>query len=102
MQVCEAVERYGKEQQVAILAVYGGAAIRPQLLALKRGVDVIVATPGRALDHIRRKSLQLKDLQMVVLDEADEMLNMGFVSYRGHRAPSFTRPCGDSDCERTG
>jgi len=78
MQVCEAVERYGKEQQVAILAVYGGAAIRPQLLALKRGVDVIVATPGRALDHIRRKTLQLKDLQIVVLDEADEMLNMGF------------------------
>ncbi len=78
IQVCEAVERYGKEQRVAILAVYGGAAIRPQLLALKRGVDVIVATPGRALDHIRRKSLQLKDLQMVVLDEADEMLNMGF------------------------
>ena len=78
IQVCEAVERYGKKQHVAILAVYGGAAIRPQLLALKRGVDVIVATPGRALDHIRRKSLQLKDLQMVVLDEADEMLNMGF------------------------
>jgi ATP-dependent RNA helicase DeaD len=78
MQVCEAVQRYGKEQHIAILAVYGGQAIRPQLLALKRGVDVIVATPGRALDHIRRKTLQLKDLQMVVLDEADEMLNMGF------------------------
>ena len=78
MQVCEAVQRYGKEQQVAILAVYGGQAIRPQLLALKRGVDVVVATPGRALDHIRRKTLQLKDLQVVVLDEADEMLNMGF------------------------
>jgi len=78
IQVCEAVQRYGKEQQVAILAVYGGAAIRPQLLALKRGVDVVVATPGRALDHIRRKTLQLKDLQVVVLDEADEMLNMGF------------------------
>ena len=78
MQVCEAVQRYGKEQQVAILAVYGGQTIRPQLLALKRGVDVVVATPGRALDHIRRKTLQLKDLQVVVLDEADEMLNMGF------------------------
>ncbi len=78
IQVCEAVERYGKEQHVAILAVYGGAAIRPQLLALKRGVDVIVATPGRALDHIRRKTLKLQDLQVVVLDEADEMLNMGF------------------------
>ncbi len=78
MQVCEAVQRYGKEQQIAILAVYGGAAIRPQLLALKKGVDVVVATPGRALDHIRRKTLHLKDLQIVVLDEADEMLNMGF------------------------
>ena len=78
IQVCEAVERYGKEQRISILAVYGGQAIRPQLLALKRGVDVVVATPGRALDHIRRKTLHLKDLQIVVLDEADEMLNMGF------------------------
>ncbi|MDH5588062.1 MAG: DEAD/DEAH box helicase, partial [Nitrospirota bacterium] len=78
MQVCEAVERYGKQQRIAILAVYGGAAIRPQLIALKRGVDVVVATPGRALDHIRRKTLHLQDLQVVVLDEADEMLNMGF------------------------
>ncbi len=78
MQVCEAVERYGKQQRIAILAVYGGAAIRPQLVALKRGVNVVVATPGRALDHIRRKTLQLQDLQIVVLDEADEMLNMGF------------------------
>ena len=78
IQVSEAVHRYGKEQGIAILAVYGGQAIRPQLIALKRGVDVVVATPGRALDHIRRKSLQLKDLQIMVLDEADEMLNMGF------------------------
>jgi ATP-dependent RNA helicase DeaD len=78
MQVCEAVERYGQQQRIAILAVYGGAAIRPQLVALKRGVNVVVATPGRALDHIRRKTLQLQDLQVVVLDEADEMLNMGF------------------------
>lgn len=78
IQVTEAVQRYGKEQRISILAVYGGAAIRPQLIALKRGVDVVVATPGRALDHIRRKTLQLKDLKIVVLDEADEMLNMGF------------------------
>ncbi|MDH4195225.1 MAG: DEAD/DEAH box helicase [Nitrospirota bacterium] len=78
IQVTEAVQRYGKEQRITILAVYGGAAIRPQLMALKRGVDVVVATPGRALDHIRRKTLHLKDLQIVVLDEADEMLNMGF------------------------
>ncbi|MEC4674240.1 MAG: DEAD/DEAH box helicase [Nitrospirota bacterium] len=78
IQVHDAVQRYGKEQGIAILAVYGGQAIRPQLIALKRGVDVVVATPGRALDHIRRNTLQLKDLHIVVLDEADEMLNMGF------------------------
>lgn len=78
IQVSDAVQRYGKEQGVGILAVYGGQAIRPQLVALKRGVDVVVATPGRALDHIRRKTLKLEDLQVVVLDEADEMLNMGF------------------------
>ena len=78
IQVSDAVQRYGKEQGIAKLAVYGGQAIRSQLIALKRGVDVVVATPGRALDHIRRKTLQLKDLQIVVLDEADEMLNMGF------------------------
>ena len=78
IQVTEAVQRYGQQQRIAILAVYGGAAIRPQLVALKRGVDVVVATPGRALDHIRRKTLHLKNLQVVVLDEADEMLNMGF------------------------
>ena len=78
IQVTEAVQRYGKQQRIAILAVYGGAAIRPQLVALKRGVDVVVATPGRALDHMRRQTLQLQDLHLVVLDEADEMLNMGF------------------------
>ena len=78
IQVSKSVQRYGKEQRVSILAVYGGQAIRPQLVALKRGVDVVVATPGRALDHIRRHTLELKDLHIVVLDEADEMLNMGF------------------------
>ncbi len=78
IQVAEAVTRYGKELKISVLPVYGGQAIGPQLHALKRGVDVIVATPGRALDHIRRKTLQLKTIQMVVLDEADEMLDMGF------------------------
>lgn len=78
MQVGEAVTRYGKELKITVLPVYGGQAIGPQLHALKRGVDVIVATPGRALDHIRRKTLQLKTIQIVVLDEADEMLDMGF------------------------
>jgi ATP-dependent RNA helicase DeaD len=78
IQVAEAVTRYGKELRVAVLPIYGGQAIGPQLHTLKRGVDVVVATPGRALDHIRRNTLQLKHVQIVVLDEADEMLDMGF------------------------
>jgi ATP-dependent RNA helicase DeaD len=78
MQVSEAVQRYGKELRISVLAVYGGQSIVPQLHALKRGVDVVVATPGRALDHLRRRTLQLAHVQIVVLDEADEMLDMGF------------------------
>lgn len=78
IQVGEAVQRYGKELRIAVLAIYGGQAIGPQFHALKRGVDVIVATPGRALDHIRRQTLKLSHVQIVVLDEADEMLDMGF------------------------
>jgi ATP-dependent RNA helicase DeaD len=78
IQVAESVTRYGKELKISVLPVYGGQAIGPQLYALKRGVDVVVATPGRALDHIQRKTLQLKTVQTVVLDEADEMLDMGF------------------------
>lgn len=78
IQVGEAVQRYGKELRVTVLAVYGGQAIGSQLYALKRGVDIVVATPGRALDHIRRGTLKLQHIQVVVLDEADEMLDMGF------------------------
>ncbi len=78
IQVGEAVQRYGKELRMSVLAVYGGQAIGPQFQALKRGVDVIVATPGRALDHIRRQTLKLQHVQIVILDEADEMLDMGF------------------------
>jgi ATP-dependent RNA helicase DeaD len=78
IQVAEAVQRYGKELRTGVLAVYGGQAIGPQIQALRRGIDVIVATPGRALDHLRRQTLKLEGVRMVVLDEADEMLDMGF------------------------
>ncbi|MEO8605354.1 MAG: DEAD/DEAH box helicase, partial [bacterium] len=78
MQVAEAVHRYGRVLDVAVLPIYGGQPFSPQLRALQRGVDVVVATPGRAVDHLRRGSLKLADLQIVVLDEADEMLDMGF------------------------
>ena len=78
IQVSEAVHRYGKELGARVLPIYGGQPIFRQLSALDRGVDVVVATPGRALDHIGRGTLQLDGLRVVVLDEADEMLDMGF------------------------
>ncbi|MEX2658850.1 MAG: DEAD/DEAH box helicase, partial [Acidimicrobiales bacterium] len=78
VQVCEAIHRYGRGVGARVLPVYGGQPIGRQLAALHRGVDVVVATPGRALDHIGRGSLELAALEVVVLDEADEMLDMGF------------------------
>ena len=78
MQVAEAVHRYGKAIGITVLPIYGGQPIQSQLRALKRGVDVIVGTPGRMMDHIKRGSLRLDNVRTVVLDEADEMLDMGF------------------------
>jgi ATP-dependent RNA helicase DeaD len=78
MQVAEAIHKYGKGFGARILAVYGGQSMEPQLRALSRGVDVVVGTPGRVLDHINRKTLDLSRVTTAVLDEADEMLDMGF------------------------
>jgi ATP-dependent RNA helicase DeaD len=78
MQVAQAVHRYGSALNTRVLPIYGGQAIRNQIRALQRGVDVVIATPGRALDHIKRGTLDLKAVEMLVLDEADEMLDMGF------------------------
>ena len=78
VQVSEALHRYGRELGVRVLPIYGGQPIVRQLRALGSGVDVVVATPGRAVDHLRRGSLGLASLEVMVLDEADEMLDMGF------------------------
>ena len=78
MQVNEAFFRYGRDLRATCVPVYGGQPIFRQLQALDRGVHVVVGTPGRVLDHIGRGSLPLDDIRMVVLDEADEMLDMGF------------------------
>ena len=78
MQVSEAMHRYGRDIGARVLPIYGGQPIGRQLGALNRGTDVVVATPGRALDHISRGTLKLHALEVVVLDEADEMLDMGF------------------------
>ena len=78
VQVAEAMNSYARDMGARVLAVYGGEPIGRQLGPLRRGVDVVVATPGRAIDHINRGTLKLSGLAMVVLDEADEMLDMGF------------------------
>ena len=78
VQVSEAIYRYGRELGARVLPIYGGQPIGRQLGALRDGVHVVVATPGRALDHINRGTLALDAVRMVVLDEADEMLDMGF------------------------
>ena len=78
MQVAEAVNRYGRALGAIALPIYGGASMESQIRSLKRGVDVVIATPGRALDHIRRRTIHLAALKIVVLDEGDEMLDMGF------------------------
>ena len=80
IQVAEAFQRYASHVDgFAVLPIYGGQSYGPQLSALKRGVDVVVGTPGRVMDHIKRGTLRLGNLGWMVLDEADEMLRMGFI-----------------------
>ncbi|WP_075619265.1 DEAD/DEAH box helicase [Paenisporosarcina indica] len=79
VQVSEEIYRIGQDKRVKILSVYGGQEIGRQIRALKNGPHVIVGTPGRLLDHINRRTLKLDNVQTLVLDEADEMLNMGFI-----------------------
>jgi ATP-dependent RNA helicase DeaD len=78
MQVAEAVHKYAKGSALSVLPLYGGAPMHQQIRSLERGVQIVVATPGRALDHLRRGTLTLDAIQVLVLDEADEMLDMGF------------------------
>ncbi len=80
IQVAEAMQSYSRHiRNFHVLPVYGGQSMSIQLRQLKRGVHVVVGTPGRIMDHIRRNTLELNSLSSVVLDEADEMLNMGFI-----------------------
>ena len=79
IQVADAIQRYGKQLGITVLAVYGGQSYQLQNRSLRQGVEVVVGTPGRLLDHLKQGSLDLSSVQTVVLDEADEMLSMGFV-----------------------
>jgi len=79
IQVSEEIYRIGNDKRAKVLAVYGGQEIGRQIRALRNNPQIIVGTPGRLLDHIKRKTLKLDNVQTLVLDEADEMLNMGFI-----------------------
>ena len=78
MQVAEAIHKYAKRTPLVVVPVYGGAPMDQQIRALRRGADIVVGTPGRVLDHVRRQTLGLDSLAVLVLDEADEMLDLGF------------------------
>src|SRR5690625_4847476 len=79
IQVAEEINRLGKVKGVRALPVYGGQHMQRQIRSLREGPQIVVATPGRLLDHMKRKTIRVGDIKIVVLDEADEMLNMGFI-----------------------
>ncbi len=79
IQVTHAIRRYLKyEDNIKCIAIYGGESIERQIQGLKKGVQIVIGTPGRVMDHMRRRTIKLNNVKMVILDEADEMLNMGF------------------------
>jgi ATP-dependent RNA helicase DeaD len=79
VQVAQEMHKIGKHRKISVLPVYGGTSLERQIKTLQRGVNVIVGTPGRIIDHLNRKTLSLSEIKIVVLDEADEMLDMGFL-----------------------
>jgi len=78
-QVLESVRTYGKNVHLRAAAIFGGVNINPQIRSLRKGMDILVATPGRLLDHVRQQNVNLSRVEVLVLDEADRMLDMGFI-----------------------
>ena len=78
-QVAESIETYGKHLPLSSTVIFGGVKINPQIKRLRAGVDILVATPGRLLDHVSQRTLDLSAVEILVLDEADRMLDMGFI-----------------------
>ena len=79
MQITDEIKKFGKYTGIRIATIYGGQGMGIQLDALHRGVEIVVATPGRLIDHLKRGSIELRDISHIVLDEADTMLDMGFI-----------------------
>src|SRR5437868_12886784 len=78
VQVEESVHKYARHSELSVVSVYGGVPLEPQQKKLRAGVDIVVATPGRLIDHLERQNVVFDDLEFLVLDEADRMLDMGF------------------------
>lgn len=96
IQVADEISKIGKTKRIRVLPVYGGQPIERQIRSLKRGIQVVIGTPGRLLDHIRRGTIDLEYVNFLVLDEADEMLDMGFVDDMETSSRTFPRngrPC---------
>src|SRR5262245_15542139 len=79
LQVHRALATYGAPVQLRAGAIVGGVGMQPQIVALRRGLDIVVATPGRLIDHLERRTIDLSRVEMVILDEADRLLDMGFL-----------------------
>ena len=79
LQVMDSVRTYGKGMPLKSTAIFGGVSINPQISSLRQGVDIVVATPGRLLDHVNQRTIDLSQVEILVLDEADRMLDMGFI-----------------------
>jgi ATP-dependent RNA helicase RhlE len=79
VQVGESVLAYGRHLPIKSVMIFGGVSIKPQIAELRRGVDIVIATPGRLLDHMSQRTIDLSDIEVLILDEADRMLDMGFI-----------------------
>ena len=99
-QVYESIETYGKYLPIVSTVVFGGVNINPQKKKLKQGVDVLVATPGRLLDHASQQTVDLSKVEILVLDEADRMLDMGYLFCRNQKTcqQSASQSCSGSGC----
>lgn len=79
MQVAEQLRAFSRGQRVQVATVFGGMPIGRQIKALKKGPQIVVGTPGRVIDHLNRRTLKTDDIKTLIIDEADEMMNMGFI-----------------------
>ena len=93
-QIGQSAQDYGRHMASKSAVIFGGVSIRPQIATLQRGVDIVVATPGRLLDHVQQRTVDLSDVRILVLDEGDRMLDMGFIRdiRRDPERPAETAP----------